>query len=155
MALIRCPECGKENVSDSANACPQCGFNVSEYCKSIKLSNETQTENVQPIQTQSDANKSLKIIALVVVASIVLIFWRILDSGSSSKKNDGYYHNLKCEWCGKVEDTKLYQVTSIDGYNKDGSVKYKHETVRLSDECYKKAKKNGGKYGWISVTEID
>ena len=31
MALIKCPECGKENVSDSANACPNCGFNISRY----------------------------------------------------------------------------------------------------------------------------
>lgn len=26
MALIKCPECGRENVSDTANACPGCGF---------------------------------------------------------------------------------------------------------------------------------
>lgn len=28
MALIKCPECGKE-VSDAAAACPQCGFPIS------------------------------------------------------------------------------------------------------------------------------
>ncbi len=26
MALIKCPECGKENVSDTAKTCPNCGF---------------------------------------------------------------------------------------------------------------------------------
>ena len=31
MALIRCPECGKERVSDTASNCPECGFNIMEY----------------------------------------------------------------------------------------------------------------------------
>ena len=31
MALIKCPECGRERVSDSAVACPSCGFNIREY----------------------------------------------------------------------------------------------------------------------------
>ncbi len=33
MALIKCPECGRENVSDSAEMCPNCGFNIKEYYK--------------------------------------------------------------------------------------------------------------------------
>ena len=28
MALIECPECG-QNVSDRANACPNCGYPIS------------------------------------------------------------------------------------------------------------------------------
>lgn len=28
MALIKCPECGRENVSDSAEACPDCGYGI-------------------------------------------------------------------------------------------------------------------------------
>ena len=34
MALIRCPECGKE-ISDRAPSCPNCGtpFNEKKYCK--------------------------------------------------------------------------------------------------------------------------
>ena len=31
MALIKCPECGQEKVSDSALACPDCGFSIREY----------------------------------------------------------------------------------------------------------------------------
>ena len=27
MALIKCPECGKD-VSDTANSCPHCGYNL-------------------------------------------------------------------------------------------------------------------------------
>lgn len=31
MALIKCPECGKENVSDNAQSCPNCGFGIHGY----------------------------------------------------------------------------------------------------------------------------
>lgn len=34
MALIKCPECGKE-VSSAAKACPGCGFGVSDYVNSM------------------------------------------------------------------------------------------------------------------------
>lgn len=33
MSLIKCPECGRENVSDTALACPQCGFNIDKHTK--------------------------------------------------------------------------------------------------------------------------
>ncbi|WP_455615774.1 zinc ribbon domain-containing protein [Eisenbergiella sp.] len=26
MALVKCPECGRERVSDTAEACPDCGY---------------------------------------------------------------------------------------------------------------------------------
>lgn len=38
MALIKCPECGKENVSDSAQCCPECGFGIHDYF--VKQQNE-------------------------------------------------------------------------------------------------------------------
>ena len=36
MALIKCPECGREKVSDTAEACPDCGFGVRAHFKRIK-----------------------------------------------------------------------------------------------------------------------
>lgn len=36
MALIKCPECGRENVSDSAATCPTCGFGIKAYYDSLK-----------------------------------------------------------------------------------------------------------------------
>lgn len=37
MSLIKCPECGKENVSSTAEACPNCGFNIKQFCKEKEL----------------------------------------------------------------------------------------------------------------------
>lgn len=43
MALISCPECGREKVSDSAVACPDCGFGIREYFE--KQRQTTEKEN--------------------------------------------------------------------------------------------------------------
>lgn len=42
MPLITCPECGRENVSDSAESCPVCGYNIKTY---IEKQNERSREN--------------------------------------------------------------------------------------------------------------
>jgi len=36
MALINCPECNRENVSDAAESCPSCGFGIKAHFEAIK-----------------------------------------------------------------------------------------------------------------------
>lgn len=36
MALVKCPECGKENISDSAATCPNCGYGIKEHFDLIR-----------------------------------------------------------------------------------------------------------------------
>lgn len=36
MALIKCPECGRENVSDSAASCPNCGYGLKVHFERVK-----------------------------------------------------------------------------------------------------------------------
>lgn len=36
MALIVCPECKRENVSDTATACPNCGYPIKEHFDKLK-----------------------------------------------------------------------------------------------------------------------
>lgn len=36
MALVKCPECGKEGVSDCAEMCPDCGYPIKTYFDKIK-----------------------------------------------------------------------------------------------------------------------
>ena len=35
MALIKCPECGREKVSSIATACPECGFPIKQHFENI------------------------------------------------------------------------------------------------------------------------
>lgn len=51
MALIKCPECGRENVSDSAESCPNCGFGIREYYQKIK-SEQEETEKQRREEVQ-------------------------------------------------------------------------------------------------------
>lgn len=36
MALVKCPECGRENVSDTAETCPSCGFNIKKHYDTVR-----------------------------------------------------------------------------------------------------------------------
>ncbi len=56
MALIKCPECGRERVSDSAEACPECGFNIREYFCDRK--SEVKLDSVSNRNDSEKANES-------------------------------------------------------------------------------------------------
>ncbi len=60
MALIKCPECGRENVSDTAEACPNCGYGIKKHFEKIKLEEKKQQEtkeklkkDVKPIKVEN------------------------------------------------------------------------------------------------------
>ena len=40
MALVKCPECGREKVSDNAEACPDCGYAIKAYYDKVKQEEE-------------------------------------------------------------------------------------------------------------------
>lgn len=40
MALVKCPECGREKVSDSAEACPDCGYGIKAHFEKIRKDEE-------------------------------------------------------------------------------------------------------------------
>ena len=69
MALIKCPECGKE-ISDKAGACPNCGCPISSLEGLAELSKQKEEEMKQ---TQSENRKTTIgiIIAVLIVAFIV------------------------------------------------------------------------------------
>lgn len=47
MALIKCPECGRENVSDSAEMCPDCGYGIKAHFEKIKHEEERKRKEEQ------------------------------------------------------------------------------------------------------------
>lgn len=51
MALINCPECGKEGVSDSAECCPGCGYGIKAHFLKIK---EDEIKRKEEIQKQAE-----------------------------------------------------------------------------------------------------
>ena len=79
MALIKCPECNK-NISDKAEACPHCGYNLKQK------SNRINTENVLDNLKGKWDNKYL-IILLLLIVGIYFIFF----NNSSQNNNGGTY----------------------------------------------------------------
>lgn len=55
MALIKCPECGKE-ISDRAEACPNCAYPIAQLSGNHKTSEET--EKTQGIAVQKPIDVS-------------------------------------------------------------------------------------------------
>lgn len=60
MALIKCPECGKE-VSDKAVACPNCGLGIREYF-------EEEKQKITKIQQQIDVDASKQEVGIKIEA---------------------------------------------------------------------------------------
>lgn len=44
MALVNCPECGREKVSDQAEHCPDCGYGIKAHYDEIKLQEQEEEE---------------------------------------------------------------------------------------------------------------
>ena len=86
MALIKCPECGRD-VSDKSSKCPQCGFPIRE---SMGANDEKQealpTEEIS-VQQPDEPNKKKK--SLIAIGVLAVIFVGIVIAGTLilSKKN--------------------------------------------------------------------
>lgn len=89
MALINCPECGKQNISDTALACPQCGFAIREYTeakqreqtKGIQFEATKQKAAIAYIKQEiSNCNRIMCIAAFLGVGAFLLAFTNFLKS---------------------------------------------------------------------------
>lgn len=52
LALITCPECGRQNVSDTAIACPKCGYAIREHFERIKEEKEQYKKSIKTRKLQ-------------------------------------------------------------------------------------------------------
>ena len=98
MALVQCPECGKE-VSDQALSCPNCGYVMQK------------AESIEPVTTKS-AKKipDKRIITIVCVVVLIAGLLYISDSGLNQ------YEKLALEDC-KILRNMLKDPSSMDIYN--------------------------------------
>ena len=90
MALINCPECGKQNVSESAQACPSCGFAIKDYF--VKMEKERKAaERLAKLASKKDRIKSF-ITAFAIILLCVLLNG-ITKNLRYSKFSGEYYGN--------------------------------------------------------------
>lgn len=60
MALIKCPECGKENVSDSAEMCPDCGYGIKAHFAEIERKKELEKIETERRQRREEQERIQK-----------------------------------------------------------------------------------------------
>lgn len=125
MALIKCPECGRENVSDSAKACPGCGFQISAHFR--KIENKTYTDNsLQSLENdvQKEPNNKGVIVTVIVVLAIITIM------GLSIWRN--WYSSTRCEWSSGCTERKTSS-GSFCTYHEDYLTSYARSYVANYD----------------------
>lgn len=57
LALITCPECGRENVSDTAIACPGCGYAIREHFERIRAEEKQYRKSIKETNLQEDQQR--------------------------------------------------------------------------------------------------
>ena len=78
MALTKCPECGRENVSNTAESCPNCGYNIKKHFERLDQEKQNQ-ENAKIDQWKSRVSIALKKNEHEKIADLITI------------GNEGYY----------------------------------------------------------------
>lgn len=79
MALIKCPECGRENVSDSAEVCPDCGYGIKAYFDQIR---QEKMQEQKRIEKELDTKKRIEAVSMpeqpkfsrVFILYLILVF---------------------------------------------------------------------------------
>lgn len=94
MALVTCPECGREGVSDTAIACPSCGFPIKAYFEQseVKPNLEENKADNNPVAEKNGSGKSsnksseesVTLVGIIILLiPIILVIW-LLGSCSAS-----------------------------------------------------------------------
>lgn len=120
MALVNCPECGKE-VSESAVSCPNCGYGVAQHFNEIKKEMLKEHLQLEFAEKKEKLAKKLKIIipCAVVVVGVAMGF--VINSAVLSRRmtfeTEDQMYNYLSEWSTWGCDDSRYLV-----FNKTGLV---------------------------------
>ena len=135
MALINCPECGKEKVSDSAITCPYCGFGIADYYKRKEEEEKRKRQNEQQRQKmlqqeeiaaerkkrfQKNKKKyiiislvSIALLAAIICSSIFLYNKAQIKTFNSAEEMKSYVEGV---YTYEYNDLLNYRLTVKDDY---------------------------------------
>jgi len=108
MALINCPECGKE-ISDKVKACPHCGFPLSQDTEQDQVSLPQQVEVTGVKINNSKLKKSITTIGIFLVIAIIAFFSiRSFNEKKAQKEYELAFNSY-------IDDMLLIQLKMISG----------------------------------------
>ncbi|MCI6652703.1 MAG: zinc ribbon domain-containing protein [Ruminococcus sp.] len=127
MALINCPECGRENVSSTAKACPSCGYNIREHIEKPANKESNTADSIENKNNTSEYKTNYKalIITIAVIAMLVLSLWffstRCKMSGCfrTRESNESYctYHRDKLDYLNAKTNSLLNDYSTKNAYD--------------------------------------
>ena len=136
MALIKCPECGRESVSEFAEICPECGFAIRDYFEMHNvdkiLINEPSEDETEMLEVSKKKNSKIGVI-VAIVAIIVLVSYygysstRCAYSGCHSPKSGS------SKYCSYHEGVLNYLYSNSYRDNSYGSSRYNNSNKSTMD----------------------
>lgn len=108
MALVNCPECGKE-VSESAVSCPNCGYGVANHFNEIKKEMLKEHLQFEIAEKKKKLVKKLKIIIPCAVVAVGVAVGFAVNSAVLSKRmtfetEEDMYNYLCGVYCWNYDD---------------------------------------------------
>lgn len=116
MALIKCPECGKE-ISDKASNCPNCGCPIEKVEVDTPIVEKDISNVEQPVmESQTKKSKGIKVLIPIIIAVVVIaIIGGAVYNMKVIKPKKTYDEAVSLLQSGKYDDAnELFN--SIKGY---------------------------------------
>ncbi len=123
MALIKCPECSKENVSDTAVSCPNCGYGIKAHFNYIK-----KQERIAKVQNElqiKKIKKKLIISSLILMVIFVFIIIIIDKEKAKVREEERIARNTKSEYEEILEHFNSLNKSITEYINLEKEVDYK------------------------------
>ena len=96
MALIKCPECGKENISNTAESCPNCGFKIKSYFQHIeyekrhKKLEERRKQEIEKIPLPEKPKFNNIFVCYIVVAFVLISYISLYIPSSYNEEPNNF-----------------------------------------------------------------
>lgn len=147
MALIKCPECGRENVSDKAETCPCCGYPIKKYFQEVKA---RQQEEISQKQINESKKKFLVLIkskkiqvptiVLIILVCAIVLFYKVTHveviHGVRWGMSLAEVENKESKYSGSSgrydEDNGYYAVSNVDYLGESVTLMYIFEDEKLA-----------------------
>ena len=111
MALVKCPECGKE-VSDKATTCPNCAYpfeNNNQVVNELKR----QSEYEMICQKKKVFKVFLMFTIICSACLIIMFFWQMENKEEiASAKASGFTASISGEWHMSSADKNLIKINN-------------------------------------------
>lgn len=125
MSLVKCPECGRENVSSFAKACPSCGFQIAKYYQKQRSTVNSPSEDIAKKNLQWSNRKWIVVVSVIAVIIFGLYFFptRCKHNGCYNKRMSS---SIFCSYHQAAIDNFL---SYSSGYNDYSSSKTDASTI--------------------------